>query len=42
LNELNKFRRLLNSGGGINENLSDNLVLVGGAGHFVGHGFTFY
>ena len=44
LNELNKFKRLLNRGGGVMpENLSDNLELVGGGGKkFMGHGFTFF
>ena len=41
LNELNKFKRLLN-GGGIPENLSDNLELVGGGEKFAGYGFTFF
>ena len=42
LNELNKFKKLLNGGGLENENISDTLVLVGGGTSYVGHGFTFF
>ena len=43
MEELNKFKQLLNGGGITEDNISDDLVLIGGnvSSTFKGHGFTF-